>query len=59
MLIEKFRRTHLVEPSPHAEAETLPVVAMQMPSDPSVSRLYALLLTTLGIPLAGRRKVVD
>ena len=59
MLMEKFRRTHLVEPPPQAEAETLPVVAMQMPSDPSVSRFYALLLTTLGVPLAGRRKVVD
>ena len=59
MLIEKFRRTHVVEPPPQAEADILPVVAMQMPSDPSISRFYALLLTTLGVPLAGRRKVVD
>ena len=59
MLIEKFRRAHRVEPAPHAETETIPVVIMQMPSDPSVSRFYALLLTTLGVPLHGRRKVVD
>ena len=59
MLIEQFRRTHLVEPPPQAEGAILPVVAMQMPSDPSISRFYALLLTTLGVPLAGRRKVVD
>ena len=59
MLIEKFRRTHVVEPPPQAEAEIFLVVAMQMPSDPSISRFYALLLTTLGVPLAGRRKVVD
>ncbi len=59
MLIEKFRRAHRVEPAPHADAETLPVVTMQMPSDPSVSRFYALLLTTLGVPLAGRRKLLD
>lgn len=59
MLSEKFRRAHGVEPAPHAETETIPVVTMQMPSDPSVSRFYALLLTTLGVPLHGRRKVVD
>ena len=59
MLIEKFRRTHIVEPAPHAEAEIIPVVTMQMPSDPSISRFYALLLTRLGVPLHGRRKVID
>jgi hypothetical protein len=59
MLIEKFRRAHIVEPAPHAEADIIPVVTMQMPSDPSVSRFYALLLTRLGVPLYGRRKVVD
>jgi hypothetical protein len=42
MLIEKFRRAHIVEPAPQAETETLPVVTMQMPSDPSVSLLCAL-----------------
>jgi Bacterial TniB protein len=59
MLIEKFRRAHLVEPAPYAEADIIPVVTMQMPSDPSISRFYALLLTRLGVPLHGRRKVVD
>lgn len=59
MLIEKFRRAHIVEPAPQAEADIIPVVTMQMPSDPSVSRFYALLLTRLGVPLHGRRKVVD
>jgi hypothetical protein len=59
MLIAKFRRAHQVESAPHAEAAILPVVTMQMPSDPSVSRFYALLLTTLGVPLHGRRKVID
>lgn len=59
MLIEKFRRAHIVEPAPQAEADIIPVVTMQMPADPSVSRFYALLLTRLGVPLHGRRKVVD
>lgn len=34
-------------------------MTMQMPSEPSVARFYALLLTTLGVPLAGRRKLLD
>jgi hypothetical protein len=59
MLIEKFRRAHCVEPTPAAEVETLPVVTMQMPSEPSVSRFYTLLLTTLGLSLHGRRPVAD
>src|SRR5215510_1810918 len=58
MLIEKFRRAHMAEPAPQAEAEIIPVVTMQMPSDPSVSRFYALLLTRLGVPLHCRRKVI-
>src|SRR5713101_8021621 len=59
MLIEKFRRAHCVEPVPSAEAETIPVVTLQMPSEPSVSRFYRLLLPTLGLPLYGRRSVAD
>jgi hypothetical protein len=59
MLIEKFRRAHCVEPVPAAETETIPVVTLQMPSEPSVSRFYMLLLTTLGFPLYGRRPVAD
>ena len=51
MLIEKFRRAHHVEPVPQADVETLPVVIVQMPSEPSVFRFYMLLLTTLGLPL--------
>jgi len=51
MLIEKFRRAHGVEPVPSAEAETIPVVTLQMPSEPSVSRFYMLLLTTSGYDL--------
>ena len=59
MLIEKFRRAHHVEPVPQADVETLPVVIVQMPSEPRVSRFYMLLLTTLGLPLHSRRPLAD
>jgi hypothetical protein len=61
-LIERFRRDH--QPPPEAgnsaEAETIPVVVVQMPSEPTVSRFYAALLHELAAPRLragpGRRK---
>jgi len=51
-LIERFRRDH--EPPPgagdRADAETIPVVAVQMPTEPSIARFYATLLDELGAP---------
>ena len=44
MLIEKFWRAHHVEPVLQADVGTLPVVTMQMPSEPSVSRFYLVLI---------------
>jgi hypothetical protein len=52
MIIEKFRRTH--PPVSHEDREEIPVLAMQMPSEPSVARFYVALLTALGAPLRSR-----
>jgi hypothetical protein len=57
MIIEKFRRGH--PPSSGAEVEQIPVLAVQMPSDPSVSRFYAALLAALGAPLRPRQQVAE
>ena len=57
MIIEKFRRGH--PPSSGAEEEQIPVLAVQMPSDPSVSRFYAALLAALGAPLRPRQQVAE
>jgi hypothetical protein len=55
MIIEKFRRQH---PSSSAlDHEQIPVLAVQMPSDPSVPRFYAGLLTAIGAPLRPRQRV--
>jgi hypothetical protein len=37
MIIEKFRRQHIPKPSEDGETEIIPVVVMQMPSEPSIS----------------------
>lgn len=61
-LIERFRRDHQAPPGAGdgAQAETIPVVVVQMPSEPTVSRFYAALLHELGAPRVkagmGRRK---
>jgi len=57
MIIEKFRREH--SPSSGVDAEQIPVLAVQMPSDPSVSRFYAGLLAAIGAPLRPRQQVAE
>jgi hypothetical protein len=59
MIIEKFRRAH--PPITHPDREQIPVLAVQMPSEPSVTRFYVALLVAMGAPmrprLAGRGDV--
>lgn len=57
MIIEKFRREHPT--SSGADEEQIPVLAVQMPSEPSVSRFYAGLLAALGAPLRPRQQVAE
>ncbi|MGW4719476.1 TniB family NTP-binding protein [Nocardia sp. NPDC004260] len=58
MIIEKFRRDH--PPISHAEREEIPVLAVQMPSEPSVLRFYVALLSALGAPVRPRaRRLAD
>jgi len=57
MIIEKFHRAH--PPSSSDDEEQVPVLAVQMPSDPSVSRFYAGLLSALGAPLRPRQQVAE
>jgi len=55
MIIEKFRRSH--PPIAHADREEIPVLAVQMPSDPNVARFYTALMTALGAPLHPSRRL--
>jgi hypothetical protein len=56
MVIEKFRRDHTPVPVDDDDAENLPVVVVQMPTNPTIGRFYAALLAELGAPAwrAGR-----
>ena len=57
MIVEKFRRTH--PPESAADREYIPVLAVQMPSEPSVLRLYMALLAAMGAPLHPRRRLAE
>ncbi|MGH3966140.1 MAG: TniB family NTP-binding protein, partial [Pseudonocardiaceae bacterium] len=57
MIIEKLRRTH--PPTSHPEREEIPVLAVQMPSEPSVTRFYTALLAALGAPLRPRQRLAE
>lgn len=61
MVVEKFRRRHVARSSaaPTGEAEIIPIVCMQMPSEPSISRFYALLLAAVGSPPMPRLRVSE
>ena len=58
MIIEKFLRGHRAAGT-DADRESVPVVSVQMPSDPSISRFYAMLLAALGAPLLPRMRTQE
>jgi Bacterial TniB protein len=52
MLVERFRRVN--EPQRFAgetDKEVIPIICLQMPSDPSIGRFYAVLMGSMGAPL--------
>ncbi|HAU0031597.1 TPA: AAA family ATPase [Legionella pneumophila] len=59
MIIEKFRRTHLAEKSAHYQPEEMPIVIVQMPSDPKIPRFYSMLLYAMNVRLISRSRIAD
>ena len=57
MIIEKFRRTHPA--ITEDELEMIPVISVQMPSEPSVKRFYSALLMAMGAPINPRQQVAE
>ncbi len=57
MIIERFRRQHPSESM--ADRENIPVLCVQMPSEPSIPRFYTALLAALGAPTGPRRRVPE
>jgi Bacterial TniB protein len=57
MIIEKFRRAH--PPISHPGREQIPVLAVQMPPEPSVIRFYVALQAALGAPMRPRLRLAE
>lgn len=57
MIVEKFLRSH--PPISHPDREEIPLLAVQMPSEPTVIRFYTALLAALGAPLRSRYRLAD
>ena len=57
MIVEKFRRTHPA--SSDADQGHIPVLVVQMPSEPSVIRFYVALLAAMGAPLRPRPRLPE
>lgn len=57
MIIEKFRRMH---PTIHElDSEKIPIIGVQMPSDPSIKRFYTALLAAMGAPIRPRQQLPE
>lgn len=59
MIVEKFRRTNAARNGDDPDRENILIVAVQMPSDPSISRFYAMLLAAVGAPLRPRMRTSE
>lgn len=57
MIIERFHRAHPAVTGP--AGETIPVLCMQMPSEPSALRFYTALLSAIGAPLRPQRRLPE
>lgn len=51
MIVEKFRHRHLPYESEDRSHEIIPVLMVQMPSDPTIKRFYSAIIAALGSPI--------
>jgi hypothetical protein len=58
MIIEKFRRQHPPCGSTDQDHEIIPVLSVQMPSDPTIQRFYSVILSALGSPVTTYYSIV-
>lgn len=56
-IIERFRRTH--PPIAEEHRENIPVLSVQMPSEPSAIRFYAIFLAAIGAPFRPRQRLAE
>jgi len=50
LVVEKFQRDRTPDPREATDSEALPVVVVQMPTNPTISGFYGALLAEVGAP---------
>lgn len=59
MIVEKFKKDHASASSIRSDSGQIPIVVVQVPCEPSVSRFYAMILTSIGAPVRSNAKLVE
>ena len=59
MIVERFKRMHPPQNEINGETIGIPLLTMQMPSDPTIARFYALLLHAMQATFSMKAKVSD
>ncbi len=59
MIVERFRRMHPPLQQVNEGVEEIPLLVMQMPSDPTIARFYAMLIHAMHAPVSMKSKVAD
>lgn len=59
MIVEKFRKERVMAVGAGSGSELIPVVVVQVPSEPSVARFYAMVLASIGAPVRSSAKLVE
>lgn len=59
MLVTKFIRSLNEDSSINPDYESIPIIHLQMPSEPKVQRFYSLLLNAIGAPYSPRAKISE
>jgi len=59
MILERFRCRHLPHQSLNRKYEIVPVVIVQMPSDPTLNRFYSEMIGALGSPVTVYKSLVQ
>ncbi|PZM77180.1 MAG: transposase [Candidatus Melainabacteria bacterium] len=58
-IVEKFRRDQMVAGCGEFEPGVIPIVVVQVPSEPATGRFYEMLLSSIGAPIRPRAQVAE
>lgn len=58
-IVEKFRREHMIAEFGEFDLGAIPIVVVQVPSEPGTGRFYSMILNSIGAPIRPRAQVAE